>query len=222
MEKWKINWSQVRYFPKLNPNVIQERHEKVIECLVKVGVIRGDQLRNMFFRGKKSKVKQMEHYGMIVRHELVSEERSIFFYTLSAALIEEYNGLVIRDYKRTAVSAIIERLVFLDTVMKFDEFKPIIQDSNEPPFVGVIKIGKNQIYTGIIYQNVQEWQHYFKWSPNDRKRNILLIADSLDHLEPLETPISNYLNQNSRLRILIRREKERSFYIWNGFNWVKE
>ncbi|MBG9790989.1 hypothetical protein ABHN05_13090 [Brevibacillus laterosporus] len=222
MEKSKVNWSQVRYFPKLNPRVIQERHKKAMECLAKIGVIRGDQLRNMFFRGKKSKVKQMEYYGMIVKHELLIGDRSIFFYTLSPALIEEYNGLYIRDYKRTVVSAIIEKLVFLDTVMKFDGFKPILEETNESPFVGVIKIGKNKIYTGVIYKNIQEWQHYFKWSPNDQKRNVLLVVENLDHLKPLEIPISSFLNQNSRLRVLIRREKERSFYIWDGFNWVRE
>lgn len=193
---WSVSWiilpsnfKRMKYFNGESPKEL-----RAIKSLAAVGVISGKQLKELFgLDRKRIKLMTLEH--KLVRHTLKSDKQTIPVYTLGA------NGAVMAGvadvYKMNywmayKIEDILKRLLFFQLYKHFQNCIPNASVQPSPkPFVGAIELDGKQFYVYVVCGNTNDFNMFLKWNETFSER-IILLTESLRHLEPLKWVLSNH------------------------------
>lgn len=186
--EWSLHWSRIPSNIKRSPLVNGEspKERKAIEALAAVGLIAGTQLTRIYSLDKK-RLKRMVAEKKIVRHEIHRNKQVIPIYTLGingavvAGLNESYESNYWVEYKTEVV---LKRLLFFQLYKHFPESKVL---PTQEPFSGAIQFQGKSIYVYVVRGEVNDLLMYLKWSGKYFDERLIVITESIRHLQPLKT-----------------------------------
>ncbi|WP_240377220.1 hypothetical protein [Bacillus piscicola] len=205
-------------------DIQSEKELNALHAIEKIGVIGRAQLKAIFLGRDNQRVKKMERYRQIKRHELIRNNEIIPIYTLGATGIEflrcpskKNEWFQLNEYM------VLERLIFFQL---YDKLKNIYSDLQitevEPPFIGGIqaKGEKKHFNVLVVRENKEKIQKLLARS--NPKKPIICVCEDLIYLESLNP----YLKQN-KIRVttdkeLRHKDFESMFYLWHQGGWVNE
>ncbi|MCM3711044.1 hypothetical protein [Sporosarcina luteola] len=205
---WSLHWTRIPSNIKRSPFVNGEspKERKALEALAAVGLIGGTQLTRMFSLDKK-RLKRMVAEKKIVRHEIHRNKQVIPIYTLGingavvAGLDDCYESNYWVEYKTEDV---LKRLLFFQLYKHFPESK--VQPTKEP-FSGVIQFQGKRIYVYVVRGEVNELLMYLKWSGKHFDERLIVITESIRHLQPLK-PIVDTLKMRVTVDVDLLKDIE--------------
>lgn len=183
--EWEIEWSILPSNTKIQSGmeITSQKEKRALMALAAVGLIGSLQLTRIFGLDKK-RIRRMEGQKRVVRHILLKKGRPIPFFSLGPAagrgIIPYYE---LNYWQCYAVEDILKRMLFFQLYGQFPDDTEIIPAA--APFTGVILHKGNPFYVYVERGGMQDLLLFLKWKKvNDR---ILLITESLNHLEPLDS-----------------------------------
>lgn len=215
---WKLSLKRIpsSFRPNKYYTIQSMAERKSLEALASVGVIGKNQLRFIF--GLKSKeVRDMIDMHKLVEHKLIREadeevdDISITIYTLgiNGAKAIKLDAFENNYWMLYSTEDVLKRLLFFKLHERFKMNKVI---PTPEPFVSAIQSNDGLVYVYVLKDSIDDLLRYLKWEANKRHR-IILITESLKHLETLEL----YL-KNVEIRIVIEEDliagKENIFHAY--------
>jgi len=197
--EWNLHWiripSNIKRSDYINGESPKER--KALEALAAVGIIEGAQLFRLFSMDKK-RLKRMVMEKKIVRHELIRNKQSIPIFTLgiNGAVIggmeDSYDSNYWIEY---IIEDVLKRLLFFQLYKHFagSEILPAPE-----PFSGAMKLERKPIYVYVVRGDVNDLLMYLKWKGKNFNERIIIITESIQHLEPLKI-----IAETLKLRVVI-------------------
>jgi len=228
---WSLHWtcipSNIKRSDFVNGESPKER--KALEALAAIGVIGGAQLSRLFSLGKK-RLKRMVSEKKIVRHEIHRNKQVIPIYTLGingavvAGLNDSYESNYWVEYK---IEDVLKCLLFLQLFQHFPGSKVKVVPE---PFNGAIEYKEKLFYIYVIRGDVNDLLMYLKWSGKSFNGRLIIITESIKHMQPLMMAIKKL-----RVRAIIDidlkvdfDELQNLFYVFheNGYlgiegRWLK-
>lgn len=213
--EWNLHWiripSNIKRSDYINGESPKER--KALEALAAVGIIEGAQLFRLFSMDKK-RLKRMVMEKKIVRHELIRNKQTIPIFTLGingaviGGLKESYESNYWVEYK---IEDVLKRLLFCQLFQHFAESKVL---PTPEPFSGAIEFKGKPIYVYVVRGDVSDLLMYLKWRRKNFNDRIIIITESIRHLQPLKLIIENF-----KLRVTVDKDlggnskvDQKSFY----------
>lgn len=185
--EWNLHWtrmpSNMRESDYINGESPKER--KALEALAAVGIIEGAQLFRLFSLDKK-RLKRMVLEKKIVRHELKRNKQIIPIFTLGingaviGGLKDSYDSNYWVEYK---IEDVLKRLLFFQLFQHFAGSKVL---PTPEPFSGAIGFKGKPIYVYVVRGDVSDLLMYLKWKGNLFNERLILITESIRHLEKLK------------------------------------
>lgn len=184
---WSIHWTRIPSTIKRSDFVNGEspKERKALEALAAVGVIEGVQLFRLFSLDKK-RLKRMVIEKKIVRHEIHRNKQVIPIFTLGingavvAGLNNSYDSNYWVEYKTEDV---LKRLLFFQLHQHFPESRVL---PTQEPFSGAIQFQGRPIYVYVLRGDVNDLLIYLKWSGKHFNERLIIITESIRHLQPLK------------------------------------
>lgn len=200
--EWSLHWTRIPSNIKVSDYVNGEspRERTALEALAAVGVIQGVQLFRLFSLDKK-RLKRMVAEKKIVRHEIHRNKQVLHVYTLGingaviAGLKDSYESNYWVEYKREDV---LKRLLFFQLFQHFPEAKVV---PTQVPFSGVIQFQGKPIYVYVVRGDVNDLLLYLKWKGKNFNERLIIIAESIKHLQPLKVSAATL-----KLRIVLDKD----------------
>lgn len=185
--EWSLHWSRIPSNMKRSDcfNGESPKERKALEALAAVGLIGGAQLSRIFSLHKK-RLKRMVIEKKIVRHEFHRNKQVIPIYTLGingavvAGLNDCYESNYWVEYKPEDV---LKRLLFFQLFQHFPVSKVI---PSQEPFSGVIQFQGKPIYVYVVRGDINDLLMYLKWSGKHFTERLIIITESIRHLQPLK------------------------------------
>lgn len=199
--EWSLHWTRIPSNNKRSPFVNGEspKERKALEALAAVGLIGGTQLTRIFSLDKK-RLKRMVTEKKIVRNEIHRNKQVAPIYTLGIngavvlGLDECYESNYWVEYKTEDV---LKRLLFFQLLKHFPESK--VQPTQEP-FSGAIQFQGKSIYVYVVRGEVKDLLMYLKWRGKHFDERLIVITESIRHLEPLK-PITGTLKMRATVDV---------------------
>ena len=184
---WSLHWTRIPSNIKRSSfgNGESQKERKALEALAAVGLIGGVQLSRLFSLDKK-RLKRMVTEKKIVRHEIHRNKQVIPIYTLGingavvAGLNERYESNYWVEYKTEDV---LKRLLFFQLFQHFPESSVL---PTQEPFSGAIQFHGKPIYVYVVRGDVNDLLMYLKWSGKHFNERLIIITESIRHLQPLK------------------------------------
>ncbi|QUW23390.1 hypothetical protein JSQ81_07660 [Sporosarcina sp. Marseille-Q4063] len=185
--EWSLYWTRIPSNIKRSNFVNGEspKERKALEALAAVGVIGGAQISRLFSLDKK-RLKRMVAEKKIVRHEIHRNKQVIPIYTLGingaviAGLNDCYESNYWVEYK---IEDVLKRLLFFQLFKHFPKAKFL---PTQEPFSGVIQFQGKPIYVYVVRGDVNDLLMYLKWNGKNFNERLIIIAESIKHLQPLK------------------------------------
>lgn len=193
------------------------KERKALEALAAVGVIEGTQLFRLFSLDKK-RLKRMVLEKKIVRHELMRNKQIIPTFTLGingaviSGLKDSYESNYWVEYK---LEDVLKRLLFFQLSRHFPGSKII---PTQEPFSGAIQFQSKPIYVYVVRGDVSDLLMYLKWKGEKFKERLIIVTESIRHLEPLKV-IAEILKVRVVLDVNLQEDNE---YIHKLFYFLDE
>lgn len=185
--EWNLHWtripSNVRQSDYINGESPKER--RALEALAAVGIIEGALLFRLFSLDKK-RFKRMVVEKKIVRHELIRNKQPIPIFTLGingaviGGLKDSYESNYWVEYK---IEDVLKRLLFFQLFQHFTGSKAL---PTPEPFSGSIEFKGKPIYVYVVRGDVNDLLMYLKWKGKKFNERLIIITESLKHLESLK------------------------------------
>lgn len=185
--EWSLHWTRIPSNIKVSDYVNGEssRERTALEALAAVGAIGGVQLFRLFSLDKK-RLKRMVAEKKIVRHEIHRNKQVLQVFTLGingaviAGLKDSYESNYWVEYQTEDV---LKRLLFFQLFQHFPKAKFL---PTQEPFSGVIQFQGKPIYVYVVRGDVNDLLMYLKWNGKNFNERLIIIADSIKHLQPLK------------------------------------
>ena len=185
--EWSLHWTRIPSNIKRSAFVNGEspKERKALEALAAVGLIGGTQLSRLFNLDKKRLIRMVAE-KKIVRHEIHRNKQVIPIYTLGingaviAGLNEGYEGNYWVEYK---IEDVLKRILFFQLYKHFPESKVL---PTQEPFSGAIKFQGKRFYVYVVRGEVNDLLMYFKWSGKKFNERLIIITESIRHLQPFK------------------------------------
>ena len=210
---WSLHWtripSNIKCSEYINGESLKDRI--ALEALAAVGVIGGMQLSRLFSLDKK-RLKRMVIEKKIVRHEIHRNKQVIPIFTLGingavvAGMNECYESNYWVEYKTEDV---LKRLLFFQLFQLFP---------TQEPFSGAIQFQGKPIYVYVVRGDVNDLLMYLKWMGKNFNERLIIITESIRHLQPLKVN-----SENLKIRVAVDldlledvEDLQKLFYFLNG------
>ncbi len=221
---WEPNWTIVRSNAKY-PNYRQiesERENNILQAVAAIGLIGRAQLSRIFFpdnnkRYVQQKLKNMVRTYKLIRHEINKNNNSIPVYTLGPASSEalgiEYD---VNYWLKYETKDVLKRLVFFQFYSNLKNQLPVKLYPAPIPYSGTIEMNNKMYFVYVARGNINDILNAFKW--NEPKERVIIITESLIHIQPLNAFVSEI-----KTRVVLDRDLkepfEKMFYKWEEGEW---
>lgn len=197
--EWSLHWIRIASNIQRSDYVNGEspKEQRALEALAAVGLIGGVQLFRLFSLDKK-RIKRMMAEKKIVRHEIHRNKQVLQVFTLGingaviGGLNDSYESNYWVEYKTEDV---LKRLLFFQLFQHFSNAKLL---PTQEPFSGVIQFQGKPIYVYVVRGNVNDLLMYLKWNGKHFNERLIIIAESIKHLQPLKVSVATL-----KLRIVL-------------------
>lgn len=184
---WELHWKRLASNNQ-KPNYINNESPKecaALDAVAKIGLIGGKQLSRLFGLDKK-RLKRMVREQKIVRHELCKDEQIIPIYTLGqvGAIIADVTSYTDNYWYEYQLKDVLKRLLFFQLYYYFPESNIL---PTPEPFVGAIEFNGKPFYTYVSRGDSKELLMYLKWQGNYFNERLIIVTESLQHIQPLAT-----------------------------------
>jgi len=184
--EWNLYWTRIPSNIKRSDYINGEspKERKALEALAAVGIIEGAQLFQLFSLEKR-RLKRMVMEKKIVRHELMKNKQVISIFTLGingaviGGLKDSYESNYWVEYK---IEDVLKRLLFFQLFQHFAGSKVL---PTQEPFNGTIQFQGKPIYVYVVRGDLRDLLMYLKWSGKYFNERIILITESIRHLQPI-------------------------------------
>jgi hypothetical protein len=218
--QWSLHWtripSNIKRLDFVNAESPKER--KALEAVAAVVVIGGAQISRLFSLDKK-RLKRMAAEKKIVRHEIHRNQQVVPIYTIGingaviAGLNDRFESNYWVEYK---IEDVLKRLLFFQLIQHFPESKVL---PTQEPFSGAIQYQGKPIYMYVVRGDVNDLLMYLKWSGKNFNERLIIITESIRHLQPLKV-IAETLKLRVALDVDLRDDNEgfqKLFYLLDEF-----
>lgn len=193
---WSLHWvrlpsnfKRLEYF-----NGESSKEERAINALASVGVIGGQQLFKLFSLDRR-RLRKMVNEQKIVRHEMKLGSRIIPIYTLGAngavmtGIEDAYELNYWLEYKTEDV---LKRVLFFELYhhFNFEDERNVLPAPK--PFLGSIEFNGHLFYVYVVRGDINEFLMYLKWRESSFNKRMIVIAESLRHLESLKPSLEPF------------------------------
>jgi hypothetical protein len=155
----------------------------------------------------------------IVRHEIHRNQQVVPIYTIGingaviAGLNDRFESNYWVEYK---IEDVLKRLLFFQLIQHFPESKVL---PTQEPFSGAIQYQGKPIYMYVVRGDVNDLLMYLKWSGKNFNERLIIITESIRHLQPLKV-IAETLKLRVALDVDLRDDNEgfqKLFYLLDEF-----
>ncbi|WP_026701631.1 hypothetical protein [Salibacterium aidingense] len=225
--EYKIRWKRLLTTETPVPQGLQinsEKERRALEAIQAVGVIGKSQLFHQYLGRNKKKLKKMENFRLIKRHELVKNNDSIPVYTLGAT------GLKVlgvpekgNTWFQMTEWMVLERILFFQLFAKLkDVYEDLEICGTSAPFVGALYSNFHQKHFDILVVRQNEEQIRDQLTQFTSKHPILCICEDLIYLESM-----NDILKELKIRVttdydIKQCSFEEMFYLWYNASWQKQ
>jgi len=222
--KWRLYWKRIPSNAKPLGYISCEspKEQKALLALAKAGVIGGRQLFHLFALDKK-RLKKMVREQKIIRHEIRLNTKIIPVYTLgqTGAIITEVSGYEPNYWVTYKTEDVLKRILFFELYRFFPD-KPIIPTPE--PFTIAIQFNNQPMYVYVVRGGVQDMLMYLKWQSHTFQGRMIVIAESIQHVQPLLMPARDIKLRITTDEDLLTAEDIQNmfYYVDNDGNIVKE
>lgn len=190
--EWSLHWTRIPSNVRQSDYVNGEspKEQKALEALAAIGVIEGAQLFRLFSLDKK-RIKRMVREKKIVRHELRRNKQTIPIFTIGingaviGGLKDSYESNYWVEYK---IEHVLKRLLFFQLFQHFSKSQVL---PTQEPFSGVIVFQRKPIYVYVVRGDVKDLLMYLKWSGKHFNERLIIISETIGHLQPLRVSEEN-------------------------------
>lgn len=228
----KLNWETMTTKETMIRNAViscSEDTQALIRDLAIIGVIGSVQTARIYWNMDKEKrqAKKSVELRYLKKHQLIREKTSIPIYTLGATgffiagLDPESEA---NQWKKLKKNDVLERLVFFQLYAQLKEQdKKIFVEAADGPFVGSINRNGKTFSILVVRGNENNINSYFRHESEKLPERILIVAEELSHISPINDAIKPFLN---RIRLTTDRDLkepfEKMFYQYRDNTWQKE
>ncbi|MCZ2260824.1 hypothetical protein [Sporosarcina sp. G11-34] len=183
-----------------------------------MAIIGGAQLFRLFSLDKK-RLKRMVAENKIVRHELKRNKQAIPIFTLgiNGAVIARLKGSYESNYwVEYKTEDVLKRHLFIQFFQHFPESKVL---PTQEPFSGAIQFQGKRIYVYVVRGDVNDLLMYLKWNRKHFNKRLIIIAESIRHLQPLKVIVAT-LKLRVALDVDLRddiKDLQKPFYFLDEF-----
>lgn len=197
--EWNLHWTRIPSNIKRSDYINGEspKERAALEALAAVGIIEGAQLFRLFSLDKK-RLKRMVLEKKIVRHELIRTKQAIPIFSLGingaviGGLKDSYDSNYWVEYK---IEDVLKRLLFFQLFQQFPGSKVM---PTQEPFSGAIQFHGKEIYVYVIRGGISDLLMYLKWSGKHFNKRIIIITESIRHLQPV-----GIISEKLKLRVAV-------------------
>ncbi|OZU89044.1 hypothetical protein CIL03_08485 [Virgibacillus indicus] len=188
---WQLNWRRIP--SNLNRpayiNGESPKENKALKALAAVGIIGGRQLSRLFALDKK-RLRKMVREQKLVRHEMTLDKMIIPIYSLGTvgAIIADAHGFKINYWVEYRIQDVLKRILFFELYHHFPDSAIIPAPE---PFIGVMKYKKNPLFVYVTRGDINDLLMFLKWQNKSFSDRIIVITESLKHLQSLKVHIKN-------------------------------
>ncbi len=192
---WALYWTRLpSNFKRMEHfNGESQKELLAIQALATVGVIGGQQLQRIFSIDKK-RLKSMTIEQKIVRHEIKSGNQIIPIYTLGmngAVMAGIEDSYALNYWVSYKTEDVLKRILYFQLYKHFDTGSSQSMAHPTPkPFVGAITLRDKPFYVYVVRGDTNDLNMFLKWNEGFNER-VIVLTESLRHLEPLKWVLSN-------------------------------
>jgi hypothetical protein len=206
-----------------------EENKALINDLAIIGVIGSVQCSRIYWKMDKDKkqAKKSVELRYLKKHQLIRGKTTIPIYTLGAtgffiAELDPENEA--NKWKQLKKHEVLQRLAFFQLYAQLRAQDPtIFVEPAELPFVCNINRRGKPFSVLVVRGNENTINNFFKYESDKLPDRMIIIAESLNHLNPIQNAIKPFLN---RIRVTtdhdLKESFEKMFYLYSDNNWLKE
>ena len=187
--KWELEWRRIpsREISKQRSGIVFEtnsrKERKALEAIASVGLIEGNQLHQIFGL-KKTQIRRMESFGLIMKHFIRKNGQNVPFYTIGLASAEKIVPEFVPNYwVEYRTDDVLNRFMFFRLFDLLKHQKANVGTAPKP-FTGALELNGNLLYVYCTRGETKDLQMLLKWKPFTER--MIIVTERIQHLKPLD------------------------------------